>query len=291
MAFLDTKKGGEGLPAILPATLAAALQAQGEGGLPAGYGRGEGDDDFDSGSSEGVPDRDSPDGNASAAELPPVGESANYSRSVADFRKPSEFAELRGGWDLVRTGLGDSNLFASLAACGNGVVAMRGADPEGSCDDSYAALYLAGGTHQLVSKVRSGEVDKDNMNEDLVAWQLPSLTFRAQGDPVWFQLSKETMLGGYRKTLDLKNATLSRTVVVKHGDKETKVTCTRIVSMADPTIIATQYVIEPRNWTGQVEVRSMIDGSIVNNGIARYRTLKSNIFRQAKRLTGGDYLP
>ena len=45
--------------------------------------------------------------------------------------------------------------------------------------------------------------------------------------------------------------------------------------MGDPHLAAIDYQIVPENWSGNVEVRSELDGSVVNSGVARYRSLAS----------------
>src|SRR5690606_8100994 len=44
----------------------------------------------------------------------------------------------------------------------------------------------------------------------------------------------------------------------------------RLVSMADMHLAAFELTIEPRNWSGNVAIRSAIDGRVVNSGAKLY---------------------
>ena len=48
-----------------------------------------------------------------------------------------------------------------------------------------------------------------------------------------------------------------------------------LVHMTDPHCTAIRYTITPENYSAPVTVRSGIDGSVQNTGVARYRELNS----------------
>src|SRR5690606_13224568 len=55
--------------------------------------------------------------------------------------------------------------------------------------------------------------------------------------------------------------------------RETRIESRRLVSMAYPHLAAIDYRITPQNWAGDVRIRSGLDGSVRNTGVARYRQL------------------
>jgi trehalose/maltose hydrolase-like predicted phosphorylase len=49
--------------------------------------------------------------------------------------------------------------------------------------------------------------------------------------------------------------------------------------MADPHLAAIEWELTPENWSGQIEIRSALDGSVSNQGVERYRDLNSQHLR------------
>jgi len=171
------------------------------------------------------------------------------------------------GYDPPREGLREA-----LCTLGNGVFATRGAAPDASADGvHYPGTYLAGGYDRARTEVRGREVE----NEDLV--NLPNwltLTFRADGGP-WFAIDEVEILA-YRQTLALRDGLLRRELRVR--DREGRTTRwdeRRLVSMASPHLAALSVELTPQDWEGRLEVRSGLDGRVVNDGVARYRELES----------------
>ncbi|TXK46382.1 glycoside hydrolase family 65 protein [Pontibacter qinzhouensis] len=162
----------------------------------------------------------------------------------------------------------------ALCTLGNGNFATRGAAEESSADEkiNYPGTYLAGGFNRLVSKV-SG---KDIENEDLVNWPnwLP-LTFRHTGEEGWFELS-QVEVTHYRQELDMYQGLLTRQIQFRDSqNRETHITSRRFLSMANPHVAALEWELTPQNWSGEIEVRSALDGRVKNSGVARYRSLAS----------------
>ena len=142
--------------------------------------------------------------------------------------------------------------------------------PEAAADAvHYPGTYVAGIYNRLVSRVAGREVE----NEDLVNapnW-LP-LTFRPQGGR-WLDLDELEVLG-YRQELDLRRGVLTRLVRVRDPDgRATRVTQRRFVSMADPHLAGLETTVVPENWSGSLEVRSALDGTVTNGGVERYKAL------------------
>ncbi len=164
------------------------------------------------------------------------------------------------------------SLHEALCTLGNGYFATRGASPDTSDDEThYPGTYLAGGYNRLTSEVSGRKVE----NEDLV--NLPNwlpLTFRI-GEGPWFHID-ETEILSYRQSLDLKRGLLLREIRAQDGEgRITRWSEKRLVSMADRHLAALAVTITPENWSGRLQFRTGLDGSVTNNGVARYRQLAS----------------
>lgn len=172
----------------------------------------------------------------------------------------------------------DERLREALCALGNGYFATRGAAPESAAGPThYPGTYVAGCYNRLVSTVAGRTVE----NEDLVNvpnW-LP-LRFRARTAGArpgpWF--SPDAPEGGppleYWQSLDLRGGTLTRRMRLRDGRGRTlTVLQTRLVSMRDPHVAALRTEFTAEDWTGELEVESALDGTVTNEGVARYREL------------------
>ena len=74
----------------------------------------------------------------------------------------------------------------------------------------------------------------------------------------------------------MREGALTRELVVRDdAGRETRVRTRRIVHMEQPNLAAIEYSITARNWAGRVEVRSLLDGAVVNAGVPRYKDLAS----------------
>lgn len=158
----------------------------------------------------------------------------------------------------------------ALMTLGNGVFATRGAAEETQADTiHYPGTYLAGGWNRLTSKIESKEIE----NEDLVNWpNWLCLTFRP-ADGQWLNLDQMELLD-YQKTLYLKKGYLFRRWVVRDEHKrETEIMSYRLISLARPHLAIQRWELRPLNWSGDMELHSAIDGSVINKGVPRYRDL------------------
>lgn len=179
-----------------------------------------------------------------------------------------------GGWVLVYEGYDPRQepLREALCALGNGVFVTRGAAEESRADGvHYPGTYLAGGYDRLATAIAGRTI----VNEDLVNFPnwLP-LAFRPPGGE-WLDLAAVDVLA-YRQTLDMRRALLTRRFRIRDRQgRETSIVSRRLVHMGDPHLAAIDYRIVPENWSGRVEVRSGLDGSVVNAGVERYRQLAS----------------
>ncbi len=171
----------------------------------------------------------------------------------------------------------------ALCTLGNGYFATRAAHEESRDDDHhYPGTYLAGGYNRLQSEI-AGEIIE---NEDLVNW--PNwlvLKFKPEGGE-WMSLDEVKILE-HRQTLDLRNAVLNRYIHVKDSDgRETVIESNRIVHMQHHHLAAIQWKFTAKNWSGNITIHSALDGSVINNGVARYRDLSS---RHLKTLEKGTF--
>jgi trehalose/maltose hydrolase-like predicted phosphorylase len=169
------------------------------------------------------------------------------------------------GYDPAAEGMRES-----LCALGNGYFATRGAAPESTADGGhYPGTYVAGLYNRLTSDIAGRDVE----NEDIVNvpnW-LP-LTFRVDGG-VWFSPDAATLLS-YRQELDMRRGVLTRLLRLRdEAGRTTSVTQRRLVSMDEPHLAALETTILPEDWSGRLEVRSALDGTVTNTGVTRYRAL------------------
>ncbi|MEE9203368.1 MAG: glycosyl hydrolase family 65 protein [Nitrospirales bacterium] len=178
------------------------------------------------------------------------------------------------GWSLVYEGFDPDRerLREALCTLGNGYFATRGAAPEAEADPiHYPGTYLAGGYNRLKTDIAGRVVE----NEDLV--NFPNwlyLTFRMEGGN-WFSIQAVEVLS-YRQELNLKEGVLIRSL--RFQDKQgrrTTVTSRRIVHLGDHHLAGLETTIKAENWSGRLDIRSGLDGCVVNAGVERYRALNN----------------
>ena len=160
----------------------------------------------------------------------------------------------------------------ALCTLANGYFATRGAAPESEADAvHYPGTYLAGGYNRLQTEIAGRTIE----NEDLV--NMPNwlvLTFRPEGGD-WLNLLSVEILS-FRQELDLKTGILCRTMRFKdRQNRETSLVQRRFVHMKEMHLAGLETTITPENWSGRMEVRSVIDGTVINGGVDRYRQLNS----------------
>jgi trehalose/maltose hydrolase-like predicted phosphorylase len=177
-------------------------------------------------------------------------------------------------WTLTYTGFNpaEEKLREALCTLGNGYFFARGAAPESRADGiHYPGTYIAGGYNRLETDI-SGRVVQ---NEDLV--NMPNwlgLNFRI-GDDDWFNIHSAHMLT-YRQDLHLKTGLLSRSFHFRdRSGRESIVESRRLVHMNRKHLAALETRINAVNWAGRLQIRSSLDGTVVNDGVERYRKLNS----------------
>ena len=177
-----------------------------------------------------------------------------------------------GPWTLRYEGFDPEQEGTREALCtlGNGYWAARGAAAESFADGvHYPGTYLAGVYNRLRTEIADRTVEDEHM---VNAPNWLALSFGIEGED-WLTTNSAEVLE-QRQELDLRRAVLSRTVVLRDPAGRTlRVTSDRFVSQADRHLAAMRTTLEALNWTGQLTVRSGIDGSVTNDNVDEYRPL------------------
>ncbi len=168
----------------------------------------------------------------------------------------------------------DERLREALCTTGNGYMATRGAAPESSAGPyHYPGTYIGGYFNRLTTHLHGREVSNESM-VNMPNW-LP-LTFRP-ADGAWFDLdSGDYEILEYVQELDIKKAVLSRRVRVRDREgRTTAVAQRRFAHMKHRHLAALETTVLPEDWSGTIEFRSGIDGTVENTGVERYLQLDS----------------
>ncbi len=172
-------------------------------------------------------------------------------------------------WEYHEWNPQEEKLRETLCTLGNGYFATRGAREETSvAPDRYAGTYLGGGFNRAETLIQGKIIE----NEDLVNWpDWTSLSIRLNGGD-WFSMDKVEILK-FHQQLNMERGFLKRSIIFRTQELETELITKRFVSMANPHIAGISWSVTALNWEGDIEVKSMIDGSVLNHGVARYRQL------------------
>lgn len=204
--------------------------------------------------------------------------------AVADFvgrlAKDLEAAKPGPGdaWELVYEGYDPryERLREALCTVGNGYVATRGCAPEAAASEThYPGTYASGIYNTLSDRVAGRTIENESL-VNLPNWL--SLTFRINGGP-WFHIdeaSAKAEILSYRQTFDLRHATLTRSVRIRDASGQiTTLDQQRFASMHQPHLLAMRTTVGAENWSGTVEFSSLVDGTVQNTMVERYRSLSS----------------
>ena len=165
---------------------------------------------------------------------------------------------------------GEEGLREALTSTGNGYFCIRGAAEWEDADDVHYPGTYAHGVYNRESTIVGGHPVP---NEDLV--NLPhclSLKLCIEGeDPI--RLANVELLS-YRHTYDVRHALVTRELRFRdRAGRETTLRSRRFVSMGRMHLAALEWELVAENWSGRVEVVSVLDGRVVNRGVARYHQL------------------
>jgi trehalose/maltose hydrolase-like predicted phosphorylase len=191
-------------------------------------------------------------------------------------------------WDLVYTDwdAAEQPLREALCALGNGHIVTRGAfEEEHAGGPHYPGCYIAGGYNRLETAIADRVIE----NEDLVNWPnwLP-LSFRVAGGD-WLSLSSVDVQE-FEYRLDVQRGVLERRLLFRDaGDRVFSLTSRRVVSMAQPHLAALEWRLKAHNWSGDIEIRSGLDGTVRNDNVERYADLaKQHLEVEATGYEGED---
>ena len=171
----------------------------------------------------------------------------------------------------------------ALLAVGNGYVGIRGAMEETIAGEyNYPGTYIAGLYNRLTTKVSN----KDIVNEDFVcAPNWINITFKID-DGDWINPNK-IVIDKIHRELNLKSGLLSRVMeITDQENRKTRIESYRVGSMANPNMAAIKYSITPLNYEGRITISSILDGTVINDGVKRYRDLNQQHLETVNQ--GGD---
>lgn len=181
----------------------------------------------------------------------------------------------REGWNLSYSSWSprEEKLRETLTASGNGYMGVRGAFESGmQSQHHYPGTYLAGIFNKLPSEVHGQTV----WNNDMVNcpnWL--SIEFRI-GNGEFINPLEQKILS-YSQNLDMRRALMEREIVIQDTlGWITRIRSERFCSMDNPHLAAVRFTIVPVNYKAEVEIRSAIDGTVENKGVARYSSLASD---------------
>ena len=224
----------------------------------------------------GIVVRHQEDGDRPSAALFSLENPAAVCEFVRRLAKDLENAAARPGdaWELVYEGYDPKyeRLREALCTVGNGYVATRGCVPEAAASEvHYPGTYATGVYNTLADRIAGRTIENESL-VNLPNWL--SLTFRINGGP-WFHVDDAELLF-YRQTFDLRRATFTRSLRFRDSAGQiTTLTQQRFASMHQPHVLAMQTTIGAENWSGTVEFRSLLDGTVQNTMVERYRSLSS----------------
>lgn len=160
----------------------------------------------------------------------------------------------------------------TLCTVGNGYVATRGCAPEAAASQHHYPGTYATGVYNILADQIAGRTIENESLVNLPNWL--SLTLRIDGGP-WFDIDQAEILS-YRQVFDLRHATLSRRVRFTDGaGRITTLDQQRFASMHDPHLLCMKTTVHPENWSGTVEFESLVDATVRNTMVERYKPLSS----------------
>lgn len=188
---------------------------------------------------------------------------------VADLAEVHLDAAARAAWRVELSGDASSAMedgvearLEALGTLANGYVGTRGAWLWATADGThYPGTYLAGVYDRLTSLVDGVPVEREAM-VNAPNW-LP-FTFSVAGGP-WLGDDGVTVSAPHLH-LDLRRGLLVRRWgTVDPEGRRSSVVERRLVSMADPHLVAVEVSVVAENWSGELRVRAGLDANVANN--------------------------
>jgi trehalose/maltose hydrolase-like predicted phosphorylase len=160
----------------------------------------------------------------------------------------------------------------ALCTLGKGYWATRGSAPGSRADGvHYPGTYFAGVYNRLQSTI-GGRVVEDEQTVNTPDWM--ALSVGPPGEPPWVH-GDARMLSSYQQ-LDVHGGVLTR--VVRYRDASgsggtTQITSRSLVHLIDKHLAVLETTVEALDWSGQLVVRSGLDGGVVNANVLEYAAL------------------
>jgi trehalose/maltose hydrolase-like predicted phosphorylase len=179
-------------------------------------------------------------------------------------------------WNLTHTEYvpEEQKLRETLATIGNGYFGTRGAmEEERDSEFHYPGTYIAGVYNKLPSTVHGKVIHNDDF-VNCPNWLLTELRIGRGGNYV-SPINQEIL--SFENNLNMRDAVVSRMITFKdRKGRITRIESSRFASMSNPHHAALRYTVTPVNYSSPVTIRSSLDGTVTNNGVARYRNLSSH---------------
>lgn len=161
-------------------------------------------------------------------------------------------------WQIEQIGYSSERegFFESIFSLANGYMGMRGYDEEKRDEKGYELCTFIAGIFDYFKPGMTDMVNVPNFNNFKVS---------ANGSTFSF---KDSMIIDYRRTLNMKSGTLSRSFIWEdEKGNRTKIESLKFLSISDKHIACIKYRITPLNYEGEIHLETGIDGSINNNPI------------------------
>jgi beta-phosphoglucomutase family hydrolase len=173
----------------------------------------------------------------------------------------------------------------ALLTVGNGYFGTRGAVETTLANPvNYPGTYLAGVYNRLTSHVG----DRDIENEDLV--NVPNwlcMGFRI-GNGEWFDINTWE-IRHIARTLDFRTGVLKTDMLVRDREgRETRLESERIAGMHNPHLASMVFRLKAVNYSEKIILSSGLNGSLINEGIERYRQLNQKHLEPVSETFEGD---
>jgi trehalose/maltose hydrolase-like predicted phosphorylase len=173
----------------------------------------------------------------------------------------------------------------ALTSTGNGYITTRGAmEWADAGENHYPGTYMHGGYNRVGSIIGGRPIS----NEDLVNmpnWTSMKLKIEG-GEP--FSMDTVEILS-YRHEFDISCAVMTREILFRDKEgRETNLKATRFMSMQRMHLGCIEWQVTPKNWSGNIEVISALDGRVINWGVHIYRPYESKHLRSVKTEAMGE---
>lgn len=182
-------------------------------------------------------------------------------------------------WTLTYNGLASGKRAygqESLLTLGNGYIGWRGATVFTKFDeDHYPGLYVAG----VFNQTNTAVAGRDIVNEDMVNMPNPQLfNIYVAGQAVIF--NAETIVDR-KAQLDFKTGELTEHFSVKVAQGKLTIDSKKVVDPLEYHRFGIALTITA-DFDGEMTIESLIDGSLLNQNVERYRAFESSEFEIKK---------